>query len=189
VGQKDARPQVEAALRYIDLAAEVGCPLIRVFAGNGGETRVVIESLRKIAPHATARGVTVCLESHDSHTDPKMLARVMSEVDHPNAGILWDVMHTQRQARFSMAEAHALLKPWIRHVHVHDGLNRLDVLRMVPMGSGDLDHRAVFALLKRSGYAGYVSGEWIAGCMDEEFFATHLETEIAALRRIEGEIG
>jgi sugar phosphate isomerase/epimerase len=186
--------QIQVAKMYIDLAADIGSPLIRVFAGPleaealelGMQT--LMHSLRELAPYAVQRNVTVCLETHDSHTDPHRVARVMREVDFTGVGVVWDIMHTQRQGKMSMADAHAILAPWIRHMHIHDGLDTLEKLSMVPIGEGDFDHRAILQLLKQSNYPGCISGEWIAGCMDEAFFANHLEREIATLKRLEQEL-
>jgi sugar phosphate isomerase/epimerase len=96
-------------------------------------------------------------------------------------------MHTQRQGGFKMAEAHALISPWTRHLHVHDGRDTLDRLELLPIGTGDFDHLAVLRLLKRSGYNGYISGEWIESIMSPEFIATHLGSEIRTLRKLEAQ--
>jgi sugar phosphate isomerase/epimerase len=187
--------QFELAKRYIYLAADVGSPLIRVFAGALADTDIVdvqskhlIDSLRELAGYAVQQNVTVCLETHDSHCDPHRVARIMREVDFAGVGVVWDIMHTQRQGKTSMAESHAILAPWIRHVHIHDGLDTLEQLRMRPIGEGAFDHRAVLRLLRQSNYGGYISGEWISGCMDDAFFASHLGREIATLRRYEMEL-
>ena len=71
---------VEDTQRAIDLAADVGSTRIRVFGGKigGGLSREaaidqVAASLSAVADHAQARGVTVCMETHDDWT--RSLAR------------------------------------------------------------------------------------------------------------------
>jgi len=187
LGTFNAVKQVDLAKQFLDLAADIGCPCIRVFAGVDATTEPLIDSLRQLAPVGLSRKLCICLETHDSHTAPPLVANVMREVDAPTVGVVWDVMHTQRQGKQSMADAYRILAPWIRHVHVHDGLDTLEKLHMLPIGEGDFDHRAVLRLLKQSNYPGYISGEWIAGCMDESFFVKHLEREIVTLKRLEQE--
>ncbi len=182
---------VGQASREIDLAADVGCPRLRVFGGDhkgvDREAAVdsMIRSLSSLADHAAERGVTICVETHDAWCEPQALAGVTEAVNHPAIAVNWDVMHTQRQGGASMAEAYARLKPWIRHVHIHDGLDTLERLLLLPIGTGDFDHSQVLRLLKADGYDGYLSGEWIEVIMSEAFFANHLRPEIATLRQLE----
>jgi len=83
-----------------------------------------------------------------------------------------------------MDEAFATLRPWIRHLHVHDGSRGLTALKMVPIGTGDFDHRRVVELLAGIGYDGYLSGEWIRW----EPAEVHLPRELATLKRYESEV-
>jgi sugar phosphate isomerase/epimerase len=173
----------------IDLAADVGCPRLRVFGGKMGKglsreqaVQLVAESLQSVAEHASQRGVTICMETHDDWCDPHHVAEVMKRVNHPSIAVNWDVMHPVRQGRSTMDDAFQILRPWIRHLHVHDGSNRAGKLELKPIGQGDFDHRRVIQLLKASAYDGYISGEWI----DWEPHETHLPRELATLRSYEG---
>jgi sugar phosphate isomerase/epimerase len=184
---------VALAKKHVDLAADVGAKVVRVFPGlhpnveESAARQSLVNALRGLAPYAQQRNVHVAVETHDSICDPRAMTDVMRQIDHPNIGVVWDVMHTQRQGKMSMTEAWEELRPWVRHVHVHDGFDRLDVLKMTPIGTGDFDHREVLRVLKRDGYDGFVSGEWIAGLMDEDFFSAHLPSEIATLRKLDAE--
>jgi sugar phosphate isomerase/epimerase len=191
----DADHQLNIAGDHIDLAYDLQCPCIRVFPGlyakeisREDAVTSLVNSLRELAPYAQQRNVKVCVETHDSICDAPTMADVMRQVDHPSIGVVWDVMHTQRQGKQSMTDAYALLKPWIGHVHVHDGLDTLDAIKMLPIGTGGFDHREVLRLLRDDNYQGFISGEWIQGCMDKDFFASHLESEIATLRKMEAEL-
>ena len=177
--------EIDNTLRYIDLAADVGAPRLRVFGGKIGEgisweaaIANVAKALATVADHAQARGVTICLETHDDWCDPDHVAAVMQQVNHSAIGVNWDLMHPVRAGGATMASAYATLRPWIQYVHVHDGSTRLDKLEMVPMGTGDIDHLAAMKLLHNSGYSGYLSGEWI----NWEPYAIHLPRELAQLQ-------
>ena len=167
----------------IDLASDIGVPLVRVFGGRFPDTvsrqharNNVIDVLRRLAEHGQGRGVVVCLETHDAWTDPAELAGIMDAVNHPNAALIWDILHTGRGSGASLAEAYVTLRPWIRHVQIHDALLRLDRLEFRPIGHGDL-----LALLGGGGYDGAIAGEW----MNWEPGEIHLPREITQMRRYE----
>jgi len=182
---------IDDTLRYIDLAADVGAPRLRVFGGKigvgvGREEAIenVAQALASVADHARDRGVTVCLETHDDWCDPAHVAAVMTRVDHPAIAVNWDIMHPVRAGGATMASAHDLLLPWLQHVHVHDGSARLDKLEMLPIGTGDIDHLVALELLHADKYSGYLSGEWI----NWEPYAIHLPRELAQLELYLAEI-
>ncbi len=183
-----AEQQVGEAQRYIDLAGDLGCPRLRVFGGAVPQdvsrehaVAQVAAALSALTPRAAARNVTLCLETHDDWTDPTHVAAVMEKVAHPHVAVNWDVMHPVRHSGCTMDDAYHMLKPWIRHVHVHDGVNDRERLRFLPIGEGDFDHRRVVELLVGDGYDGYVCGEWI----NWEPAETHLPREIATLKAYE----
>jgi sugar phosphate isomerase/epimerase len=176
---------VEDARRAIRLAADLGAPCIRVFGGplpKGGARPEAIDAvagcLAALAGEAQAAGVTICMETHDDWCDPQHVAAVMRQVDHPAIAVNWDVMHPVRTGLAGVDASFEALRPWIRHLHAHDGAAE-QPLRMVPMGTGIIDHRRAVARLAEIGYAGYLSGEWI----DWEPWQVHLPRELAALRQ------
>ena len=185
---QDVQQQIEHTRRSIDLASDVNCPRLRVFGGQFDESvsrqdalARIVDALGQLGAHAQRRGVTLCLETHDAWTDPSHVAEIMQRVNHPAVAVNWDVMHPQRVSGWSMDESYQTLKPWVRHVHVHDGVNEPGKLQLLPIGEGDFDHKRVIDLLKADGYDGYISGEWINWKAPED----HLEGELATLRRYE----
>jgi len=176
---------VDDTLRYIDLAGDIGAPTLRVFGGTipaGIEREAAIEAvvaaLRQVAAHAASRNVKVCLETHDHWCLPQHVAEIMRRVDHPAIRVNWDIMHPVRVEKVTMAQAYAVLKPWISHCHFHDGMTIDGKLLMVPIGEGDIDHAAALRLLIADNFAGYMSGEWIAW----QPYAEHLPRELAAMK-------
>ncbi|MCB0107664.1 MAG: sugar phosphate isomerase/epimerase [Caldilineaceae bacterium] len=176
--------EIDSTLRYIDLAADVGAPRLRVFGGKIGvgvlrEAAIdnVAQALAAVANHAQDRGITICLETHDDWCNPAHVAAVMTQVNHPAIAVNWDIMHPVRAGGATMESAHDILQPWIQHVHVHDGSTRLDKLEMLPIGTGDINHFLAIELLHADNYTGYLSGEWI----NWEPYAVHLPRELAQL--------
>lgn len=184
------------ARRAIELAADIGSPLIHVFGGpipqrvtRDDARERIIASLRALADHAAERGVTVCLETHDDWSAPEENVAIMRGVDHPAAGIVWDIMHPVRTGGATLEASFEMLQPWIRHVHIHDGSASPDKREFTPIGTGDFDHRRVLELLRDAGYGGFLSGEWIAGWMDGwKPSETYLPRELATMQGYEREL-
>lgn len=179
--------QLAEASAYIDLAADVGAPRLRLFGGELGEgidrdTAIVnvADALRSLVPQARARGVTLCMETHDAWTNPDHVVAVLERVNDPRVRAVWDVMHPLRASGWPIRDAFARLRPWIDHVHIHDGTFEKSKLEFAPVGQGLYDIPAVFACLAEMNYDGYLSGEWI------DCDATiDLATELAVMKRLE----
>lgn len=178
--------EIADTLRHLDLAADIGAPLVRVFGGKlaAGLDRaaaidLVAGALSRLAPEAAARGLVIALETHDDWCDPVHVAAVMRQVDHPAVAVNWDIMHPVRHGLATMSESFATLRPWIRHVHIHDGMNTRD-LQFRPFGEGEYDLRAAFSCLLEDGYNGFLSGEWI-DCAE----TIDLGTELRRMREFE----
>ena len=187
-----SQAQIDDTLRCIDLAADLGAPRIRVFGGplpadvsRERAIEIVSDCLHAVADHAEARGVTVCLETHDDWCNPNHVAQVMQRVDHPAIAVNWDVMHPVRTAGWTVEDAFRTLRPWIRHLHVHDGLAASGSAELRPMGEGEIDHKRALSLVMEMGYDGYLSGEWI----NWQPWEIHVPRELSVLRRYEWELG
>lgn len=180
------RPQmIDETRRYIDLAADIGCPRIRVFGGAipQGISREqaidgVVSALAAVAEHARSRGVAVCMETHDHWCNPADVAAVMHRVGSPFIQVNWDIMHPVRVAKVTMEQAFATLRPWIRHVHFHDGRTEGGKMELVPIGTGEIDHAAAVRLLNAIHWDGFMSGEWIGW----EPYEQHLPRELATMK-------
>ena len=183
-----AAQNVAQALEAIDLAADVGAGVVRVFGGKipDGVSReqaiaLVGESLRALSARAEQRGVDVAIETHDDWCDPVHVAAALALVDHPRIGANWDYQHTTRIAHATPDAAFEALRGRIRHVHFHDGTLAADKLEWRPIGQGAYDHARVLHLLCRANYTGFLSGEWIGW----EPAEVHLPREVAAIKAIE----
>lgn len=181
------KQNVDYTLKCIDLAADVGAGRIRVFGGSLAKDqnredaiRIVADALRAVADHARGCGVTVCMETHDSWCLPEDVAAVMQRVNHPAIAVNWDIMHPVRVCKVTMDQAFKTLKPWIRHLHIHDGT--LGSTQLVPIGNGCIDHKRAIELLLTIPYEGYLSGEWINW---SDPYEVHLPRELAIMKSYE----
>ncbi len=169
----DRDAQVEETLQYIDLAADIGAPTLRVFGGRGPGGR---------APGGRgAGGVVVGRKPHDDGCTPADVAAVMAQVDQPAIGVNWDAAHPVRTEGWTLPDSYSTLRRWIHHTHVHDVFIDAERPDYTAFGTGDVDHKQVMELLRGGGYEGYLSGEWI----NWEPTDVHLPREIATMRGYE----
>ncbi len=184
--------QVSLTEKYIELARDTGAPGIRVFGGllpEGVSREDAIENvslcLGRVSAAAEKARVAVYFETHDDWCDPEHVAEVMKKAAHPFIRVNWDIMHPVRRAGKTVDESFNALKPWIAHVHFHDGVTTADGKpKLLPVGEGIIDHRRAAELLSRESYGGFLSGEWI----NWEPCDAHLPREIATMRNYEKQL-
>lgn len=188
---------VDTTLRFLDLAAEIGCPSLRVFGGGEGEAVSdygerhagrLAELLARVAPEAGARGVNVAVETHDFWMNTDALAVALQQVDHPKIGANWDFSHPFRAFGQSVEYSYQALAGRILHVHFHEGKALPDgKFQFVPIGHPDneWDHRTALRLLRADGYDGYLSGEWLGQWSDPR---NELPRELKAIRAMEAAV-
>src|SRR5690242_17042591 len=101
VAAPGADAPVLAELRaLLHLAHDLGAPFVRVFPRADPDRpreesdALAARRLGTAAEDATALGVRILLETHDSHRTGADVIRVLGPVGHRQVGALWDVMHT-----------------------------------------------------------------------------------------------
>jgi sugar phosphate isomerase/epimerase len=154
--------------QYLELAADLGCPNIRVFGGptpesmsNDEAQSLVAESLAAAAPVAEALGVSLCLETHDGYCNAHWCAATAKLAGAPGVGIVWDIMHPFRTGQ-SIEEAFEAVRDLVRHCHAHDALvGPSGEFEMKLMGEGVIPHAEAVARLVRASFPGHISGEYI----------------------------
>lgn len=120
----------------VDLAADLGAANVRVFPGAGLQPALEgpvpadmaaadargARRLNAAAGLARERGVTLALETHDSHPRAKDLARILAGVD-PEAPVkvIWDLMHPWRHGEAPERTAE-LLAAWLAYAQYKDGV-------------------------------------------------------------------
>lgn len=151
----------------VDLCADLGDNGVMIFGSpfqrnsTGGATpaeatRRFTDGLAEVAPHAGERGVTILVEAL-----PKAQSDIVNTVD-AAADIVREIGHPAIQTMFDTHNAADETDPHaavlernlgvVRHVHVNEMDGRY-------CGTGDYDFGAVFEVLKRRAYPGWVSLE------------------------------
>ncbi|MDQ0984584.1 sugar phosphate isomerase/epimerase [Streptomyces sp. V2I9] len=137
----DDEPVLAELSALLKLARDLGASSVRVFPGGGDQEREEADAaaarrLGALAPAAADLGVSILLETHDTHRAGLDVARIVGTVGHPRIGAIWDVLHTWLAGE-EPAASHAVLAPHLGYVQVKD-VASADDLTPLPLGSGVL---------------------------------------------------
>lgn len=149
--------EVRDAIRWIDLAATLGAPHIRFFAGTAAQlakspTRMdeAVAAVNRCAEHAAKKGVFLGVENHGRLTATQML-EIMDRVDSPWVGINLDTGNFESDDPYGDLEACA---PYAVNVQVKP-------VTKSPSGEKTpADYGRIAKILRDSGYQGYVVLEY-----------------------------
>jgi fatty-acyl-CoA synthase len=171
-----ARPFERALPAAVELAAEWGAPIVRVF---GGELRALDDVTRRLEPtleRARELGVTVALETHDDFSSAALVAELLRRVGSPSFTAVWDLHHPYRVGE-SPQDVVRALGTRIALVHVKDARRSGDGWELVPLGDGDVPVHESLAVLREAGYDGWLTVEW-----EKRWHAELAEPELALPR-------
>lgn len=160
--------QLDHAKRYIDLAAQLECPYIRVFPNNLPKEYTKEATLEKIASglveltdYAKNIPVKILLETHGDVVRTDDLVWIMKQVDTRKVRLIWDYFNMFVVTKQPPKEMYAALKPYIEHVHMKDGVIGADgKFNYVYAGEGNGPINEALAILRKDNYSGYYSFEW-----------------------------
>lgn len=163
------RVAVEEASRVVEVAAALGAPGVRVFGdrvqagADLASTRAfIVDALAELRDRSLPAGVEIWLETHGDFAPGAATRDVLDRVG-KGTGAIWDPANAFSEFGESPEDGARALGPAIRHVHLKD------VRRPSPpafpwtpvlQGAGEFPGERVLALLRSSGYAGWVSFEW-----------------------------
>ncbi len=154
-----AGPEREEQMAYtkswIDRAALMGAPHIRVFAGKHPKgvseeeaEKYAIECLEEAGEYAGEKGVFLGIENHDSIGESPLLLRIVKAVKNPWVGVNLDTGNFRTEDPYKdIAEA----APYALNVQVK-------VQMRIQKQPADLDR--IFKILREAGYQGYVTLEY-----------------------------
>jgi sugar phosphate isomerase/epimerase len=177
--------QLALVRTWIDRAAELDAPVIRIFAGNvpkgDSEDSAVeraIEGIKVSLPYAAEKGVALALENHGGITaTPRQILRLVKAVEAPqgNFGVNLDTGNFRGEDPYAeLAE----LAPYAINVQV-----KTEVSRQGKKEDADLSR--VVGILREARYSGYVVLEYEAA----EDPMTAVPRHIKALRALLEESG
>lgn len=150
----------------IDVCHAMGIPAIRVFGdkiGDADEQTIigqVISGIQALCDYAQGSAVQVLLEVHGDFNTLERVQAVARGVARPNAGILWDIEHSDKVYGDDFMAFYGPLKPYIKHVHVKDHQRAGGAFILCRLGQGDIPILQIVRQMIQDGYDGWFSLEW-----------------------------
>jgi sugar phosphate isomerase/epimerase len=147
---------VETAKAFAQLAADIGCPGIKVRpngSNKGEDFAITIERIGKawgeVAKFAGGLGVEVRMEVHGNEDSrkPANIRKMLDIANQPNAKACWNCNGGEEDANGSIKANFDLLKGSIGEVHITD------------IGIPKYPWQELFTLLKESNYQGFCLAE------------------------------
>ncbi|NQS76212.1 MAG: AMP-binding protein [Peptococcaceae bacterium] len=160
-------------VQYINLAAQMGTPYIRVLgdlephADGEVDDQVVLTALRRLIPVAEEKGVTLLVETNGVYADTARLCKLLDLAASDAVAALWDMHHPHRFTEESPGETVQNLGAYIKYVHIKDSIVENGAIRYCMMGEGDLPVDDMMMALRSINYEGYVSLEWVKRWADD----------------------
>ncbi|MBC6491350.1 sugar phosphate isomerase/epimerase family protein [Flavihumibacter stibioxidans] len=159
--------QLDEGRRFIDLAAQINCPYVRVFPNNFPKNQekqatmdLITRGLQELGNHAKGSGVTVLMETHGDMVWTADILQIMEAANHPQVALVWDVTNMWTITGEDPVEMYGKLKPYIRHVHVKDATKAGGKLNYTFLGKGEVPIMKAIAALRDDRYKGFYSFEW-----------------------------
>ena len=158
-GSEKAKEQLEYTKKWIDLYADLGAPVIRIFAGKRVDKNISLEkmlenqkvNLLEALAYADKRGVILGLENHDSMTNIDQLLSFVKTIDSPSLGITFDSANIAKTA-----------DPYAELVKLAPYTVNAQVKVKIPVNGKhvDADLGRIVKILKDAKYAGYIVLEY-----------------------------
>jgi sugar phosphate isomerase/epimerase len=154
-------PVLDLLDAHLRLAADVGAAGVRVFPGGDGtaDDERGRARLARAATVADALGVTVLVETHDSHPTGADVARLLTAPGSAPVGVIWDAVHPW-VAGEEPEQTAAALGGRLAYVQIKDVATRRRGAGPVVPGEGVVPLDALAAVLRDIGYAQPISLEW-----------------------------
>jgi sugar phosphate isomerase/epimerase len=161
-----ANPDAELreGLAFVDLAADLGASMIRLFAGAPMRERPAttavrtVERLASLADRGRRVGVTIAVETHDSFAAGEVISAMLRDAP-ADVGVIWDTLNAFLAGE-TAETTFRFVADRLVHVHIKDGGGPPDPERNELLGHGCVPMSSILRMLKSSGYDGWLSVEW-----------------------------
>lgn len=171
----ERKEQVRHVKQEIGTAAELGAPLMRIFAGSLPEGKLkedamdmVTECLKECVDCAKNAGTILALENHGGITGTSQeVKRILDSIDSSFLRAIVDIGNFIESGQ-DPEEAIEELMPYAAHVHLKDAKTEESDWSDCILGEGDIDIEAALGLLVRSGYNEFLSLEQDVSGVDEK---------------------
>ncbi len=156
--------QAERIVRYAQLADDYDVAYLRFFAGgamaSAADRTHLMDAAAAVVGVLAQFRVAPIVETHDTFTHAADVLQVAQSTSGA-LGVLWDVAHTQNIASEAWQDTYAALRPYIRYLHVKDGVRTASgELHYTDFLAGDLHIRELLTYLKSLPERVIISYEW-----------------------------
>ena len=171
--------QLKLVRTWVDNAAELDAPVIRIFAGSvpkgedeGQAVERAIEGIKASLPYAAEKGVTLALENHGGITaTPEQLLKLVKAIDAPNFGVNLDTGNFHGEDPYADL---AQIAPYAVNVQVKTEISAKGKKK------ADADLAREIDVLREAKYSGYVVLEYEA----QEDPMTAVPRHVKTLRKL-----
>lgn len=155
----------ETVLRAIELTAELKVPFLSMHFGfidnkNPVKAKTLIERTKMLADKAAENNVTLLMETGQESAEE--LGDFLEKLHHPALGANFDPANMILYGKGNPVEAVGILGPWIKHVHIKDGIQTKTPGTWgseVVWGKGEVDADKFLKALKNAGFSGALAVE------------------------------
>ncbi len=164
-----AKVNFHQAREYIDLAARIKAPYIRIMSTDkpepqDGNLEQCLTLYRELCEYAAPRGVVPLMETNGLLANSKTMLEFMEKClinNCENIGVLWDIHHPYRFYGETPEYTALNIGKFVKHIHVKDSISTEEngiVYKMI--GYGDVPVFGCLRELKKISYNGFISLEW-----------------------------
>jgi len=166
-GKKKVDAKLASDLKtYIDTAAAIGTPLVKVFDTQvkAGHTRgsagvAMGDWLVPIADYAADKDITIVIENALSFRQSKEMWSILDRLQHPAIACCWDVFNAALIGESPYISV-PTLNSKIAYCQIKDAKFGALGASYCKLGEGDVDGPTFITRLRGIGYEGYVTVEW-----------------------------
>ena len=159
---------IEEIKKYIDLAAKIGTPYVRILADlkafPDGEVddKIIINEIKSLIPFAEKSNVTLLIETNGVYADTARLNNLLNEIANDNVAALWDIHHPYRFFNESPEQTLQNLGAYIKYIHIKDSvIDEKGNVAYRMLGDGDIPIDGFMSALRSINYEGYITLEWV----------------------------
>lgn len=166
-GNKKTDAQLAGDLRkYIDTAADIGTPLVKVFDTQvrAGQTRgsagvALGDWLLPIADYAAGKDITIVIENALSFRQSKEMWSILDRLSHPAIACCWDVFNAALIGESPLISV-PTLNSRIAYAQIKDAKFGPLGASYCKLGQGDVKGEQFITRLRGIGFEGHVTVEW-----------------------------
>lgn len=162
------KANIDEAKRYIDLAAELNTPFVRVFPDKFAfkdnkqkSLDLISQGLHELSEYCKGTGVKTLLDSHGDLVWSEDIKGVLTKQDRNTTGLIWDYFNMHLQTKEFVSVMVKNVSPFIDFVQIKDGLFlENETYKYELPGNGEVPVSAILKELDQINYEGFISLEW-----------------------------